>query len=55
MMKFMKGDKKYDGSNLNVILCKGIGNIFVDKIEVDKTLFDLIDEYTANYISANIL
>jgi 3-dehydroquinate synthase len=50
MMKFMKGDKKYDGSNLNVILCKGIGNIFVDKIEVDKTLFDLIDEYTANYV-----
>ena len=55
MMKFIKGDKKYDGSRLNVILCKGIGNIFVDKIKVNKMLFDLIDEYTANYYSTKTL
>ena len=51
MMKFLKGDKKYDGSRLKVILCKGIGNIFVDKMKVNIMLLDLIDQYTEYYYS----
>jgi len=51
MMKFLKGDKKYDGSRLKVILSKGVGNIFIDKIEVNNMLMKFIDQYTETYYS----
>ena len=52
MENFLKGDKKYDGSKLKVILCKGIGNIFIDKMEVNNRLLELIDQYTVTYNSS---
>ncbi len=55
MKKFLKGDKKYDGSILKVILCKGIGNIFIDKMEVKNRLLELIDQYAVTYNSTKNL
>jgi 3-dehydroquinate synthetase len=55
MEKFLKGDKKFDGSRLKVILCKGIGKIFIDKVKVDNMLLKLIDQYAETYYSVKNL
>jgi 3-dehydroquinate synthase len=55
MRKFLKGDKKYDGSKLKVILCKGVGKIFIDKMKVNNHLLVLIDEYVDLFNSAKNL
>ena len=55
MEKFLKADKKFDGSKLRVILCKGIGNIFINKVEVNNVLLKLIDQYAENYFPAKSL
>ena len=51
MEKFLKGDKKFDGSILKVILCKGMGKIFIDKVKVNNILLKLIDQYAETYYS----
>ena len=49
MKNYLKTDKKYNGKELKVILSKGIGKIFIDKVKVDDTLANLINDYTHIY------
>ena len=52
MGDLLKTDKKYDGSFLKVILTKGIGKIIIDRINVDKSLLGLINDYADKFNSA---
>ena len=49
MSKILIQDKKFDGKRLNVILSKGIGRIFKDKIDINEELLILIDAYADYY------
>jgi len=49
MFDALRQDKKFDGKNLNVILCKGIGKIVKDKIALNEEFLTLIDAYKEYY------
>ncbi len=49
MTEALTRDKKFDGKKLNVILSKGIGKIFKDRIDIDEKFLMLIDSYTRYY------
>ena len=49
MSEVLMSDKKFDGEKLNVILSKGIGEIFKDKIVINENFLRLIDSYVQYY------
>ena len=49
MKNYLRADKKFDGKELKVILSKGVGKIFIDKVCVDDSLANLINEYAISY------
>ncbi len=55
MSTILMRDKKYDGQRLRVILCKGIGRIFKEKVHIDDSLLTLIESYTKYYNENELL
>jgi len=49
MSTILTRDKKYDGQKLGVILSKGIGRIFEEKVHINDNLLASIESYTKHY------
>ena len=49
MSVILTRDKKYDGQRLGVILSKGAGRIFEEKVDIDDSLLALIASYARHY------